>query len=256
MTKNPVFIALASLAVAGMAHATTISLPQASGGVLNATVTAIDPTAWSQVDLSQGTVLPTGAAWTADSNIELLPNATYPVDPVLVGGDPCTFACSPYYGGVLGDLSTISGAPGWETASFWTVFDLKVAGGTNEATLRFDERQGAVSLLWGSPDMSNEIEFLLGDVVVGSFFGAELDWFNTTFGEDIVDQPGRGSALLTLSGLPFDGLRFRTYGYGGTFEMANITTAPVPVPAAALLMVTALGALGAVRRTRRERPNA
>ncbi|MGC9420664.1 MAG: hypothetical protein ACP5EN_16995 [Rhodovulum sp.] len=251
MTKNPVFIALASLALSGAAQAATVSLPQVSGGVLTAEVTEIDADAWGVVDPTQGRALPDGAAWAAGSEIADLPSAVYPVDPALVA-DPCQFACSPFYGGIYGQFGDYTGnsADGWETAPFWTVFQPE--DGSSSATLEFTGLQSSVSLLWGSPDAENWIELLIGDETVAGFWGSDFDWLYGELGE-IVRNPGQGAAYLTLSGIDFDALRFTTYADKGSFEFSNITTTPVPLPGTALLLAGALGAMGTVRRLRNAR---
>ncbi|TCO71961.1 VPLPA-CTERM sorting domain-containing protein [Rhodovulum euryhalinum] len=245
---------LASLSCASAAQATTISLPQ-SGGTLNVTVSARAADAWAAVDQSRSGDLPAGSAWQAGSTIEQLPTTTYPID---LGTDPanpldpCRNACSPFYGGVYNEPPFAStGAPGWETASFWTVFapDAGSAALMNQAVLEFDTSRSSISLLWGSADNTNGLEFLLGGAVVGEFWGVEFSRFGTP---DIVMHPGQSAVLTSFDGIEFDALRFTAYQSGGSFEFSNVV-APVPLPAGMVLLLTGLGAVAVAGRSRKAR---
>lgn len=245
---------LASLSCAAAAQAATISLPQV-GGTLNVTVSARAADAWAAVSLSSSSDLPAGSAWQAGSAIEQLPSAAYPID---LGTDPdnpldpCRNACSPFYGGVYDQPPFAStGASGWETVPFWTVFapDAGSAASMNQAVLAFDGSRSSLSLLWGSADDTNRLEFLLGDAVVGTFWGAEFGWFGAP---DIVMHPGQSAVLVSFDGIAFDALRFTAYQGGGSFEFSNVV-APVPLPAGIVLLLTGLGAAAVAGRSRRTR---
>ena len=179
----------------------------------------------------------------------MLPNATYGIAPGEVA-DPCMYACSPFYSGVLG-APTTAGATGWETTPFFTVFDThdSVASTMQQAVLTFSKAQTALSILWGTPDYKNLIEFSLGGKVVASFWGADFNWFWET-DPGIVTHPGAGAALLRLSGFTFDSVRFATWSDTGSFEFSNITASPVPLPPAILALFAALGSLVVVSRRR------
>ncbi|GAA0312948.1 Npun_F0296 family exosortase-dependent surface protein [Rhodovulum strictum] len=246
-------IPVIAVALGGASLAEASSLPF---GALTVTVSAVGSEAWGKVDLSASTALPDGAAWEAGAAITELPTAEFGID----NGpgrdlDPCRFACSPFYGGIyeveatyLGKDVADLGPLGWETTPFWTVFaptDVPL-GTRNEAVLTFGSTRSVLSLLWGSPDNDNLVEFLLGDAVVGTFWGAEF----LSFGDlDIVKHPGQGAVHVSFSGVDFDAVRFSAYMGGGSFEFSNVV-APVPLPAGALLLLTGLGALAAARRVR------
>lgn len=238
------FIAFAVLGIG--AHAETIQFQQSSGAYLSATVTATGSAAWNDVNQSQSVDLPSGANWAASTAIWQLPSTAFPIDPSKVS-DPCQNACSPYYGGVYGSPST-NGAPGWETTPFWTVFAPTAQGSTvNQAELDFGKTQSDLSLLWGSPDDSNLIQLLLGGSIVAQFSGSDFGKFST-FGS-IVQHPGQGDVLFSLSGIDFDSVLFSATKGGGTFEFSNLASvAAVPVPATAILLLSAFCVIALGRR--------
>jgi hypothetical protein len=232
-------------------EAATVSIAQASGGSLTATLGGTGASAWAKVDPSRSTALPKGATWATGP--WTMPSTEFPIDPQTSGvSDPCQNACSPFYGGVFKAYDPlVGGAAGWQTTPFWAVFAPTDAKGPflNQAVMSFARPQTLVSLLWGSPDMSNMVELLMGKTVVGSFWGSEFGYFQ---GADVIQSPGRSAALLTLSGASFDGLRFSAWMDGGSFEFSNLSTvAAVPLPPAVLMLLAALGTLGVAARRRR-----
>jgi len=244
---------VASLACGTLAQASTISLPQLSGETLQVTVSARGTDAWTAVDQARSGAMPTGATWQAGSSIDQLPSAAYPID---LGNDPqnpldpCRNACSPFYGGIYQQDLTSAGAPDWQTTPFWAVF-APVAGASEElaqAILSFDRPRSALSLLWGSADLTNRLEFLLGGAVVGTFWGSEFAQFGAP---EIVKHPGQSAAHVSFAGLEFDSLRFSAYRQGGSFEFSNLVApASVPLPAGAILLLSGLCAFVAAGRGR------
>ena len=228
--------------------AATIAVPQTGGGDLVATLRGADGDALARVDPSKSTRLPKGARWTKAP--WTLPSADFGIDPALGGvNDPCQNACSPFYQGIFGAYDPAVGGPeGWQTTPFWAVFDPHGTGPSiNSALLSLARPQGVLSLLWGSPDKSNMLELLLGGQVVATFWGGDLGSFP---GAGLLREPGSGAALLSLSGTRFDSVRFSSWANGGTFEFSNVTTSPVPLPPAALLLLGAVGTLAMLRRRR------
>jgi hypothetical protein len=250
MKSLQVAILCAMFATPLAGEAATVTYATA-GGSLTADLLGTGSKAWEQVDQSKSTLLPDEAKW--ETSPDVLPNDVYGIAPGKVA-DPCMYACSPFYSGVIGKPSS-DGAPGWETTSFFTVFDPKDSLTTwvQEVVLTFSRPQNALTLLWGSPDEKNVVDLLLGGKVVGSFWGKDFDWFWET-DPGIYSQPGAGAALLRLSGLVFDGVRFSTWSNTGSFEFSNVTSLPaaVPLPPAVFALIAALGLGWFASRTRTE----
>ncbi len=113
----------------------------------------------------------------------------------------------------------------------------------SSATYFFGTRS-SFSFVWGSPDLYNTIEFLVGSTVVDSFTVTGL-----TLAQIFPARFGTNSATVTFTNIAgrgfFDSVRM-TSTSSNAFEYANI--AAVPVPAAGLLLLTALGGFAALRR--------
>lgn len=103
------------------------------------------------------------------------------------------------------------------------------------ATYVFTSSRTALSLVWGSPDLYNDIVFLLGNTVVGTVNGGQV-------------QPccaiNIGNSLVTITGVTFDAIRIESTR--AAMEYANL--AAIPLPAGGLLLIGALGGLAALRR--------
>ena len=124
---------------------------------------------------------------------------------------------------------------------FWSVGPAGYYGaGGNVARMTFTVDQTSLSFLWGSVDDYNAVEFWLDGALS-----------NTVVDSDIAPSPtnpaGRGASYVRITGVLFDEIRFKSSS--NAFEFSNLTTTPVPIPAAAWLLGSGLlGLFGVARR--------
>ncbi len=112
----------------------------------------------------------------------------------------------------------------------------------SEGIFSFTTAQSSVSFLWGSPDTYNTL----------SFYDANNNLIDsvTPDASGVWDPVGLSSKYVTIVPTAV----FYSIGFSSSqnsFEFANVTTTPVPLPAAGLLLVGALGGLGVMSRKRR-----
>lgn len=123
-------------------------------------------------------------------------------------------------------------------------------GITTQAELTYATAQSTFKMLWGSVDKSNVISFFLGAVPVFSYTGNDLA---TLLGlTPPGPAPGSFEEVVLLSFGDFDGGFFDRITFTASnrpaFEFALPEAAVIPVPAAGLLLVTALGGMAVLRR--------
>lgn len=114
----------------------------------------------------------------------------------------------------------------------------------SSATFSFGGIRSVLSFAWGSPDTYNKVEFLLNGLVVDTYSVVGLtlaQLFPARFGTN-----GAVASFTNIGGKGvFDAVRF-TSTTSNAFEFASISA--VPVPAAGLLLLSALGGFAALRR--------
>lgn len=216
-----------------IAAAFFISLLPISASALTVQTVATNDAAWNMVNTSQTVALPNGSTWT--SAPVRMPDANF------AQIDPCISFCSPFDPKVFGTGASIGATPlaGWQQLPFWATWQTPDRSNTN--VLSFAGIQKSLNFLWGSFDAGNLIELVLNGAVVGTVAGNQLGV--------PVGNPGRGAALVNISGITFNEVRFSSTS--GGFEYANLQAAPVPLPLPVAGLAAALALMGLVRARRR-----
>ena len=227
--------------IAGLAAGMCL-MAAVSASAATVSVVANAPESWEAVDQSATTTLLPGTSWT-DA-------------PSTVNDSLASFYKSPFDPALADNGSDVTGddvISGWEDLTYFTVGSPDLV--SSPAVLSVPETSTILSLLWGSVDTYNAIEFYLGGFLV-----------DLVSGQDVFDNGGEpaasGAALVNISGIGglgfFDEVRFYS-NFGCTraecadipaFEFSNVVAA-VPLPAGGLLLISALGGMAALRRKRK-----
>ncbi|MEH6591277.1 MAG: VPLPA-CTERM sorting domain-containing protein [Halioglobus sp.] len=123
---------------------------------------------------------------------------------------------------------------GWESIGYWSVGP---SSETTEAVMTFSGERTGLSLLWGSVDSYNSIEFYKNGDVVDTVLGSSVE---------TLAPNGLDAALVSISAVTFDEVHF--ISDTNAFEFSNV--AAVPVPAAVWLFGSALLGLAGIKRKR------
>lgn len=218
--------AVAAFALTGAASAATYVVVGANA-----------PESWAEVDLGNTTALSAGANWTtAPSTVSNSVGGEYksPFDPRSADN------------GV--DVPAADEVPNWEQIQYFTVGSPNLV--QSPAVMTVAPNSAFLSLLWGSVDLYNAIEFYAGGGLVETVSGADIF---ASGGEPAAS----GAAFVKISGFKFDEVRFysnfgqRSGSDVPAFEFSNVVAA-VPLPAGGLLLLTALGGLGVASRKRKK----
>ncbi|MEM9840104.1 MAG: hypothetical protein AAF830_13240 [Pseudomonadota bacterium] len=206
-------LGLAALTLASPAAAATLEIKNL--GVGNAGVAKVDTSAGADLEASMS------------------------FDAVVTAGSNLGMGKSPY---------EILGTGNFETLEFFVVSDptnlnfpifadLTIAGGTNR-----------LSFLWGTPDLApftgagrvtNGIELFFDGVSLGTLDLADMaPAYDFSSEEPVLTQ--------LVSDVLFDQVRFSTDR--NAFELSNLSTQAVPIPAGFVLMAGGLGLIGLKRR--------
>jgi hypothetical protein len=135
----------------------------------------------------------------------------------------------------------------WEGTAFDGSVYTSVSGGAS-ATYAVGPSK-ALSFVWGSPDTYNKLSFFFGNTLLGFITGAQVTTDVKPITTAPVSAPSAGLAFVKLvldGGLVFDTVKFESGS--NAFEYGSVQATPVPLPAAAALLASALAALGLMRR--------
>lgn len=207
------------LGMAGGAQAATVTVLGGSTNDVGNTADLFAP--------GYGANTPAGATWAPND-----PTITPP--PGVLGG---TYK-SPFFETPLSD-----------TQDFFSV-GATTPGGQGSpgpsVSLNFSTAQHAITLLWGSVDTFNTLTFFSGATNVYSLDGTTLAGI---LGVSLIPGSTKYYDYVTL--LRFDGFDpagFDSIEFNTTDIAFEFALAPVPVPAAGLLLLSALGGIAALRR--------
>lgn len=92
--------------------------------------------------------------------------------PVGMQGAPASFTAGLFSQNLTASVANIARSP-WDTTPTPNAFFSSVSGG-GSATYNFSGDPTSLSLLWGSPDLYNDLYFFLDDLQVGYFTGANV----------------------------------------------------------------------------------
>lgn len=107
------------------------------------------------------------------------------------------------------------------------------------AEYSFGSVMKTLTFVWGTPDPFNVVDFFRDGVLVDSINGS-------LFASRAINVDMPLTMVSDILGGGFDTLQFRSKGVA--FEYASVSVAAIPVPAAGLLLLTALGGIAALRR--------
>jgi hypothetical protein len=167
-------------------------------------------------------ITPEGATWSADPTITPPP------------GSVTNAYKSPFLNTPLAETKTYFSTGGIAEGQ----------GAASPITLTYDTAQSTLKLLWGSIDVYNKIEFYSAGSEVYSLTGTAL--------AGILIVPKIGTTFNTVALLEFDDFgpegfdKIKFTSTQAAFEFA--LPAPIPVPAAGLLLLSALGGVAVLRR--------
>ena len=125
------------------------------------------------------------------------------------------------YENVAGSVSGLRRSPYDTSAALRDTALYTSVSGSATAEYEFGSSRSLLSLLWGSPDQYNVLEFFLGDVLQGTVGGAQV-------ASQTGVPAGRGYGFVTVTGLKFDSVKFSNNPRSNAFEFAGLSAVPLP----------------------------
>jgi len=157
------------------------------------------------------------------------------------------------YEGVTGNAVRLYRSPWAQVSASSGKFGISTFTAVRDSTAVYDfgADQIGLSVLWGSTGGRDTLSLFNDGALVAAISPGVANP-----GSDTISRAGNGAYLVTLTDTVFDALSFSNSR--GAFEFANLQVvqapAPVPLPAGAVLLVTAFGSIGLMRRRKNQRP--